>query len=133
MSGRGHASKTGGGLLGLGRCFLSDVPCSVACALFLTIVRVHVPHMDWAPVNSLLSLLPLRTLYVTYVHVAVFLIMSYENISFSRICEEMHAALLEGVLQEVSALAVVDNINRLAADPEARGDVLPQLTRPQLR
>lgn len=59
--------------------------------------------------------------------------MSYEDVDVPRICEEIDAALNDGVFQNAKAIAIVESIYRQAADPAARGDVVTQLTRPRHR
>lgn len=60
-------------------------------------------------------------------------VMSYEDVAVPRICEEIDAALSDGVFQSAKAVATVESIHRQAANLGARGDVVTQLTRPRNR
>ncbi|KAK1857854.1 hypothetical protein I4F81_000468 [Pyropia yezoensis] len=59
--------------------------------------------------------------------------MSYEGVPTSRIFDEIEVALPEGAFQNAKTVAAVEGICRLEADPDARGDVATQLTRPRHR
>lgn len=60
-------------------------------------------------------------------------VMSYEGVPVSRIFEELDAAVPEEVFVNAQTDAVIAGIKRLADDPDARGDVVTQLTRPPTR
>lgn len=60
-------------------------------------------------------------------------VMSYEGVPVSRVCEEIDAAVPDALFEELKTIATVEGILRLASDPEARGDVATQLTRPSGR